>query len=138
MDPIPVRVLCVYDGSSVADRALDVAIDRARADDATITLLGVVAPRLWRAKRGQFQVSPEKHDEEFADRQLDRAKRRCVEAKLRAETLVRTGPPAHVIAEEAANGYRSVVLPERRSLSGAPPLSSIVAVPNGTEIVPVA
>jgi len=138
MDPIPVRVLCVYDGSSVADRALEVAIDRARSADATITLLGVVAPRLWRAKRGQFQVSPEKHDEEFADRQLERAKHRCTEASLRAETLVRIGPPAHVIAEEAARGYRTVVLPQRRSLSGAPPMSSVIAVPNGTEVVPVA
>ena len=138
MDPIPVRVLCVYDGSSVADRALVVAIARARSENATITLLGVVAPRLWRARRGQFQVSPEKHDEEFADAQLAVAKQRCVEADLRVETLVRTGPPAHVIAEEAANGYRTVVLPERRSLSGAPPLSAVVVVPNGTEVVPVA
>ena len=138
MDPIPDRVLCVYDGSSVADRALEVAITLARTGDATITLLGVFAPRLWRARRGQFQFSPDKHDEEFAEAQLERAKLRCTEAKLRAETLVRIGPPAHVIAEEAARGYRSVVLPERRNLSGAPPLSSIIAVPNGTEVVPVA
>jgi nucleotide-binding universal stress UspA family protein len=139
MDPIPVRMLLVYDGSSVADRALEVAIVRAKSDDATVTLLGVVAPRLWRAKRGQFQVSPEKHDEEFAREQLDRAKKRCREAGIRVETRVRVGPPAHVIAEEvAAHAFRVVILAERRSLSGAPALSSVIVVPDGTEVVAVA
>ena len=137
MDPIPVRMLLVYDGSSVADRALEVAIARAQTDQASITLLGVVAPRLWRAKRGQFQVSPEKHDEEFAREQLDRAKRRCREAGIRVETRVRKGPPAQVIAEEAAHGFRVVILAERRSLSGAPLLSSVIAVPDETEVVGV-
>src|SRR5439155_21641857 len=137
MDPIAVRMLLVYDGSSVADRALEVAIARARTDHASITLLGVVAPRLWRAKRGQFQVSPEKHDEEFAREQLDRAKRRCREAGIRVETRVRKGPPAHVIAEEAGHGFLVVILAERRSLSGAPLLCSGIAVPDGTEVVGV-
>jgi len=137
MDPHPARMLLVYDGSSIGDRALEVAIARARTADATMTLLGVVAPRLWRAKRGQFQVSPEKHDEEFAHGQLDRAKIRCRDAGVRVETLVRTGPPAHIIAEEAANGYEVVFLAERRNMSGAPPLSSIVKVPDGTEVVGV-
>ena len=125
MPPDPGRLLLVYDGSSIGDRALVVAIERATASGATITLLGVVPPRLWRARRGQFQMSPEKHDEEFAREQLLRARERCREAGVKTETRVRVGAPAHVIAE-------------RRSLTGAPTLSRVVAIPDGVEIVAVA
>jgi len=135
MPPDPGRLLLVYDGSSIGDRALVVAIERATASGATITLLGVVPPRLWRARRGQFQMSPEKHDEEFAREQLLRARDRCREAGVKTETRVRVGAPAHVIAEEAGRGYAAVVIAERRSLTGAPTLSRVVAIPEGVEIV---
>jgi nucleotide-binding universal stress UspA family protein len=137
MSPDPGQLLLVYDGSSIADRALVVAIDRATASGATITLLGVVPPRLWRAKRGQFQMAPEKHDEEFARDQLSRAQERCRKAGVKTQTRVRAGAPAHVIAEEAGRGYGAVVIAERRSLTGAPTLSRLVAIPDGVEIVVV-
>jgi nucleotide-binding universal stress UspA family protein len=137
MDPVSGRLLLVYDGSSIADRALEAAIERASKTEGSITLLGVVPPRLWRAKRGQFQTPPEKHDEDFAREQLHRAQIRCKEAGVKADIRVRTGPPAHVIAEEAARGYDALVMFERRSLTGAPPLARVVAVPNGMEVVVV-
>jgi nucleotide-binding universal stress UspA family protein len=137
MDPLPRRLLLVYDGSTIADRALEAAIARARSDDATVTILGVVPPRLWRAKRGQFQIPPDKHDEAFAHDQLARAKARCKEAGVRAETRVRVGAPAHVIAEEAARGFQVLVMPERHNLTGAPSLAKVLAVPAETEIVAV-
>jgi len=137
MDPLPKRLLLVYDGSTISDRALDAAIARALADDATVTLLGVVPPRLWRARRGQFQIPPDKHDEAFAHEQLARAKQRCKEAGVRAETRVRTGAPAHVIAEEAARGFQVLVMPERQSLTGAPSLAKVLTVPAETEIVAI-
>lgn len=131
------RFLLVYDGSSVADRALHVAIERARTASASITLLGVVPPRLWRAKRGQFQMSPEKHDEEWALAQLARAHDAIKDAGIHVEQLVRTGPPAHVIGEEASRGYAAVFLSARPNLTGAPPLSRIVSVPGTCEVVTV-
>jgi nucleotide-binding universal stress UspA family protein len=135
MAPDQGKILLVYDGSSIADRALDQTIARTRSSGAVITLLCVVPPRLWRARRGQFQMSAEKHDEEFAHEQLARAQQRCREAGVKAETRVRVGPPAHVIAEEAARGYGVLVLVERPSLTGAPTLAKIVAVPDGIELV---
>jgi len=135
MDPATNGLLLVYDGSSIADRALDAAIARGLSSGTTITLLAVVPPRLWRAKRGQFQLSPEKHDEEFAHEQLSRAHDRCREAGVKAEERIRTGAPAHVIAEEAARGYRALVISERPSLTGAPTLARIIALPDGMEIV---
>jgi len=130
-------LLLVYDGSSIADRALDAAIVRALSARCPITLLGVVPPRLWRAKRGQFQMSPEKHDEEFAREQLSRAHARCRAAGVKAEERVRVGAPAHVIAEEAARGYLALVMAERPSFTGAPTLARLVALPDGMEIVVV-
>jgi nucleotide-binding universal stress UspA family protein len=138
MTEAPPRLLLVYDGSTIADRALDVAIERARSSGASIVLLAVVPPRLWRARRGQFQVSPEKHDEEFALAQLARARDRCHAAGIHTDQRVRTGAPAHAIAEEAATGYAAIVMAERRSLTGAPPLARVVVVPDGTEVVVVA
>jgi nucleotide-binding universal stress UspA family protein len=138
MDPLPKRLLLVYDGSTIADRALDVAIARALSDDATITVLTVVPPRLWRAKRGQFQIPPDKHDEAFVREQLLRAKGRCVEAGVRVETRTRTGPPAQVITEEALKGFEVVVVPERQNMSGAPTLAKVLVLPPETEIVAVA
>lgn len=130
-------LLLVYDGSTLADRALDAAVARALATGASITLLAVIPPRLWRARRGQYQISAEKHDEEFAREQLGRARERCTAAGVHAEIRVRTGPPASVIAEEAGKGYAALVIAERRSLVGAPSLARIVAVPDGTEVVVV-
>ena len=138
MDAEPSRLLLVFDGSSIADRALEAALTRARSLGASITLLAPVPPRLWRAKRGQFQVSPEKHDEEFARDQLKRAHDRIKAEGVHVEQLVRVGPPARVIAEEIAKGYAALVIPERRSLTGAPPLARVVAVPDGTEVLVVA
>lgn len=138
MDPVGAgRILLVYDGSSVADRALNAAVERARAATASITLLAVVPPRLWRARRGQFQMSPEKHDEEWARAQLSRAHDHCREAGIHVETLVRTGPPARVIGEEAARGYAALFVSARPSLTGAPPLARVVVVPEECEIVTV-
>jgi nucleotide-binding universal stress UspA family protein len=138
MDPVDAgRIILVYDGSSVADRALDAALQRARAVTTSITLLAVLPPRLWRARRGQFQIPQEKHDEEWARAQLSRAHDRVREAGVHAELLVRVGPPARVIGEEAARGYAAVFLSARPSLTGGPPLARVLSVPAGCEIVSV-
>jgi nucleotide-binding universal stress UspA family protein len=139
MDPVaPDRILLVYDGSSVAERALGIAVDRARDGGSSgVTILAVIPPRLWRAKRGQFQIPPDKHDEEFVRTQIAHAKVVCGEAGIRCEGQVRTGPPVRVISEEAARGYGVVVLPSRPSLTGAPSLAALVRVPASCEIVAV-
>lgn len=131
------RVLLVYDGSSVADRALERTIQRALELQASVTVLGVVPPRLWRAKQGQFVIPPEKHDEEFAHEQIRRARHAMGEAGVHSEGRVRTGPPVEVITEEAAQGYAIVVLATRPTATGSPDLAMLVRVPDGCELVAV-
>ncbi|MFY9586495.1 MAG: universal stress protein [Actinomycetota bacterium] len=138
MEPVKTgQILLVYDGSSVADRALEAALGRARATKASITLLAALPPRLWRARVGQFQIPPEKHDEDWARAQLARAQDRVRDAGIHAESLVRVGPPARVIGEEAARGYAALFLSDRPSLTGGPPLARVVTAPDGCEVVAV-
>lgn len=119
-------VLVVLDGSETAERALDVAIEHAVERSLPVTCLAIVPPRLWRAKQGQFQMSPETHDEAFAQELAAGGRDRCEKHGVAAATLVRAGAPASVIVDEARQGYDLVVLGERRSLTGAPTLASIV------------
>ena len=136
-DGRPRKLLLVYDGSSVGDRALRTAVERALELQASVTVLGVVPPRLWRAKQGQFVIPPEKHDEEFAHEQIRRARHAFGEAGVHSEGRVRTGPPVTVISEEAAHGYAMVVLATRPTPTGAPDLAMLVTVPEGTELLAV-
>ena len=131
------KVLLVYDGSSVGDRAVHVTIERALAIQASVTVLGVVPPRLWRAKQGQFVIPPEKHDEEFAHDQIRRARLAIGEAGIHSEGRVITGPPVTVITDEASHGYAVVVLATRPTPTGAPDLAMLVRVPEGCELVAV-
>lgn len=135
-DPSP-KLLLVYDGSSVADRALERTIERALQLEASVTVLGVVPPRLWRARQGQFVIPPEKHDEEFAHDLVRRARLVFGEAGIHTEGRVRTGPPVTVINEEAARGYEVVVVATRPSTTGAPDLAMLVKVPEGCELLAV-
>jgi len=102
-----------------------------------VTCLAIIPPRLWRAKQGQFQMAPEKHDESFAHELLAAARARCEHARVEAHTLVRAGSPAAVLVEEAGRGYDALVLGERRAATGAPSLASIVRsrVPVPVEVV---
>ena len=135
-DPSHPRILLVYDGSSVGERALRVAIDEALRRAAAITVLCVLPPRLWRAKRGQFEIPPDKHDEGFAKEQLSRARASCSEARVRCDPRIRTGPPAAVISEEAA-GHDLIVIGSRPSSTGSPMLATLIHVPDGCELVAV-
>ena len=131
------KVLLVYDGSSVADRALERTIERAVAIQASVTVLGVVPPRLWRAKQGQFVIPEEKHDEEFAHDQVRHARQAIAQAGVHSEGRVITGPPVSVITDEATHGYAVVVLAARPTFTGAPDLAMLVRVPAGCELVAV-
>jgi len=137
MDDGTRKVLLVYDGSTVADRALKRTIERALAIQASVTVLGVVPPRMWRAKQGQFLIPPEKHDEEFAHDLVRHARHAIAEAGVHSEGRVITGPPVTVITAEAAQGYSIVVLATRPTPTGAPDLAMLVRVPDDTELVAV-
>ncbi|MCA1833979.1 MAG: universal stress protein [Actinomycetota bacterium] len=137
MDAPPGGFLVFLDGSATSERALDVALTRAEKTGAAVTLLAIVPPTLWRAKQGQFQVSPVDHDDEFARSLIADAKAACAERGVTVFDVMRSGPPAQIIVEEAAKGYEVVVIGERRNLVGAPTLVSIVKdrLPTALEIV---
>jgi nucleotide-binding universal stress UspA family protein len=122
----PQSILVVFDGSDVSKRALSSAIERARARNAPLTVLAVIPPRLWRAKRGQLQVPPYRHDEPFVREQIAHAKDLARREGVRVGAKIRTGPPAHVIADEAAKGYSLVIMGDRPNAAGGPTLGGMV------------
>lgn len=126
MEGAPEGVLVFIDGSDTGRRALDVAMGRARDRGTSLTVLAVVPPRLWRAKRSAFQIPQDRRDEDFVERLLEDARRHCHEGGIEAETRVRSGPPADIICDEALRGFDLLVIGERPSLVGAPSLASIV------------
>ncbi len=119
-------ILVVIDGSATSLRALEVAIDRALERSASLTLLGIIPPRLWRAKRSAFQIPQDQRDEEFVHGVLERASMRCQERGAPSTTRTRSGPPAEIIRAESTRGFDLIVLGERPNLVGAPSLASIV------------
>lgn len=131
------RILCLYDGSTVSGRALDAAIEQARFHHTGVTVLAVVPPRLWRAKQAQFQTSMEKHDEEFAKKQIELAKTVCKEAGIGVKGVLRAGAPLQVIVEESGKGFEAVVIGDRRSPTGAPSLAALVTPVASCEVIAV-
>lgn len=129
------RVLVLFDGSALAERALAHAIDRAHDLGAGLTVLAVIPPRLWRARRGQFQVQPYRRDEPFAREQLARAKGICRERGVSARGKLRSGPPASVVVDEASKGYALLVIGDRANPSGAPTLGMLVRQQAPCEVV---
>lgn len=106
------RILCAYDGSPHADKAVDQAADLAAKYGATLRLLYVVEPYV--PPLDVPGVSPvdfiEPH-KKAAERLLkDAAERVARTAKVAAETEVRVGSPPHEIVECAAEQTADLVV----------------------------
>jgi nucleotide-binding universal stress UspA family protein len=120
-------VLVVFDGSGLGERALGHAIERARALHTGVTVLCVIPPRLWRGRRGQFQLpAVDRRDEEFARGQIARAKELARTKGIRARGKLRRGSVASVLVDEASKGYALLVMGDRINPSGARSLGSLI------------
>lgn len=104
------RVLVPYDGSEMADRALDYALDV--FDGASITVLyvaGEPSPMMWKALRVAVDDDVESAAADVADEFLEQARERAAAQGAEIETAVELGSPAQQIVERAAD-YDTVVL----------------------------
>ncbi|MBI4729235.1 MAG: universal stress protein [Acidobacteria bacterium] len=119
MQAAAARLLAVFDGSSLTERALRRAVEIALERRARLTVLVVTPPRLWRGRRAQFDIPLESRDDDFARAQVARAKEICGALGIRAAGRLRSGPPVDVIVDEVSRGYDLVVIGDRGSLSGA-------------------
>lgn len=127
MKESPSDVLVVFDGSGLGERALDHALERARALGAGVTVLCVIPPRLWRRRRGQFQLpAVDRRDEEFARAQIARAKELARAKRVRARGKLRRGSVASVLIDEASKGYALLVMGDRTNPSGARSLGVLI------------
>lgn len=108
------HILVGFDGSTNARRALEEALDVARAD----TRITVVAAAQAPASPGDvLPVGAEVLEER--QRELEDARRRLAELGRDAEFVAVSGAPADVLVEEAEKRGADLIVVGRRGLDGA-------------------
>jgi nucleotide-binding universal stress UspA family protein len=103
------KILVYVDGSDASFRAVDRAIEMAKAGE-QITAIHVSPPRLDRDTVSQFDYEPEDWDSMFADEVSDKVKVRLGEAGVNAEVVEREGPVAEMITSFADEGDYDLIL----------------------------
>jgi nucleotide-binding universal stress UspA family protein len=115
------RVLVCVDGSEVSDRALEMAVELARATGVQVTVAHVVAPLTLPVDgyptavvEPGAAVQLERQAREFGELVAGRAAQRARELGAQAEAKVLLGDPARALAEEAeAHDYGLVAIGSR-------------------------
>jgi lipoyl-dependent peroxiredoxin len=113
-------VLVAVDGSDAAAKALEEAIDLARAEGARLTLISVAAPPRWVFAGGPIVV-PLPVDEVLerdAQAVVERAKA-LVPEDIPVSTVVRRGPAAEAILKRVETGEHDLVVMGSRGLGPA-------------------
>ncbi len=108
------HILVGFDGSTNASRALDEALDVARAD----TRITVVAAAQAPAPPGKVLPAGAEGLEERR-RELEDVRQRLAELGRDAEVVAVSGAPADVLVEEAEARGADLIVVGRRGLSGA-------------------
>ena len=108
------HILVGFDGSTNARRALEEALEIARAD----TRITVVAAAQAPAPPGETLPAGAEGVEE-RQRELEDAKRQLAELGVQAEVVAVSGAPADVLVEEAERRGADLIVVGRRGLTGA-------------------
>jgi nucleotide-binding universal stress UspA family protein len=111
-------ILVAVDGSEAAAKALEEAIDVARAEGARLTLINVAVPHVYSA--GPYVVPPQTDEEleRAAQKLLDRAEA-LVPDGVPVSTVVRHGPVAEAILERAEAAQHDLIVMGSRGLGPA-------------------
>jgi nucleotide-binding universal stress UspA family protein len=108
------HILVGFDGSTNAHRALEQALDVARADTRITVVAAAQAPAL----PGQVLPTGAEGPEE-RQRELEDARRRLAELGRDAEVVAVAGAPADVLVEEAERRKADLIVVGHRGLNGA-------------------
>jgi nucleotide-binding universal stress UspA family protein len=109
------HILVGFDGSTNARRALEQALDVARAD----TRITVVAAAQAPAPPGHEIVPLGSKGLEERRRQLEEARKRLAELGRNAELVAVSGAPADALVDEAEKRGADLIVVGRRGLNGA-------------------
>jgi nucleotide-binding universal stress UspA family protein len=111
VSPMTAKVLVGTDGSPTAARAVDRAVDVARAATAALTILSVGPP-------------------EVATRIVESEAARHASSGVTIETDVGSGEPAAVLLETARRGGFDLLVVGNRGMTGAARILQLGALPN--------
>ena len=112
-------ILVAVDNSPAAERALDEAIDLARAEGARLTLINVATPpKVLFPSTYVVPLTSEEEQEQEAQKVLDAAEARVPDG-VPVSTVVRTGPAVEAILERAEQGQHDLIVMGSRGLGAA-------------------
>jgi len=114
------NILVAVDGSAHAARALDEAIDMARAQRSRLTLISVAARTSWRYVAGPYAgMMPTQEDVDHEADTTLRAARERVGDDISVTIVVGRGPVASAILQRAAAGAHDLIVMGSRGRGGA-------------------
>jgi nucleotide-binding universal stress UspA family protein len=114
------NLLVAVDGSAHADRALEEAVDLARAQRSRITLISVASRTAWRFMAGPYTgLLPTQEDADRVAQETLRAAAARLDDDMPVTTVVGQGAAAAAIIRRASEGAHDLIVMGSRGRGGA-------------------
>ena len=114
------NILVAVDGSAHADRALDEAVDLARALNSRLTLISVASRTSWRFMAGPYTgLLPTQDDADKEAQATLREAAALLDEEMPVTTIVGQGAAAAAIIKHAAEGGYDLIVMGSRGRGGA-------------------
>lgn len=114
------NILVAVDGSAHADRALDEAVDLARALNSRLTLISVASRTAWRLMAGPYTgLLPTQDDADKEAQATLRTAAARLDDDMPVTTIVGQGAAAAAIIRHAADGGHDLIVMGSRGRGGA-------------------
>jgi nucleotide-binding universal stress UspA family protein len=114
------NILVAIDGSPHAVRALDEAVDLARAQRSRLTLISVASRTAWRLVAGPYAgLLPTQDDADREAQNTLRAARARIDDEIPVTTIVGQGSAAAAILKRAVDGTHDLIVMGSRGRGGA-------------------
>jgi nucleotide-binding universal stress UspA family protein len=114
------NILVAVDGSAHADRALDEAVDLARALNSRLTLISVASRTAWRLMAGPYTgLLPTQEDADKEAQATLRAAAARLDDEMPVTTIVGQGAAAAAIIRHAADGGHDLIVMGSRGRGAA-------------------
>lgn len=112
------RILVPYDGSELASKSLEKAIEFAKLDSTVkVSVLHVITLPINRGPESLFNQVKSMIIED-GNEMIENAKAKLVEIPNQSEVFVKEGPPSHVVLQQAKELNCDLIIMGSRGLSG--------------------
>ncbi|MBI5159788.1 universal stress protein [Candidatus Micrarchaeota archaeon] len=110
------RILVALDGSKQSGKALGLALKLSKSSGAQLSVINVVEPIAWTVATTDAIILEEKMFE-FQKTVLDKARKECAKAGVKAKIIAGKGRPADVIVKTAEKSKADLIVLGSKGLS---------------------